>query len=538
MRPLLALALLAASAITAGEPAPATAAEALRIGWPRETGPLWTFGPLPSKVALVMDPSKATVLWHAEDVGIGRSKGGSKGFRTVDKFTEEAMAKHGSHPGNWGGLIVADGRVYAASWRPTGPVATVEGNKIRIDAEDLVVALDALTGKVLWQSAEPGGMLTGGGKRKAVQVTPVWHQGVVFSLGSTMRLFAHDAASGKRLWMSEVHPLRAAAAKRREEILELLAQGRFAYDLLPDRITSLVVVGGMLIVPDFQGGLLGVDPKDGTRRWSLKGVNGRSATPSAWTNAGREYLLVANDGGVLRLIDPVAGTELWKVDGLGPNCTTLTPGRTHVLVNIEARSLKEKDVPGRLGAIRLSPERGTRTWDAPADHLLKIGGDSGARNLVCYSQGRFLLPHRWALTVGGAPAAGAKDDGKEEDEAPKLPAGAKRPMAYLLDEETGKVLWQERTPEDERKMLGGLIYWYGDQLLARGDSAHGPSHGGRHPWTLWQQEDQRVRRVDGVMDLCEFDTGYEVLQQTPLVAGLLFERTLHGGIMCMDLRRR
>ena len=157
-------------------------------------------------------------------------------------------------------------------------------------------------------------------------------------------------------------------------------------------------------------------------RWARSSRHRRTcrwATPACWRHGGRDYLLVANEKGELRLLDPTDGRELWKLDGLGPCWPTLVPGRTHVLVN-------------------------------------------------------------------GVPDS--------------------------------------------------LVYWYGDRLVSRGDSYHGPSHGGRHPWSHWKVADGEIRKLPGTMDLSAFMTASEVGAEVPLVAGRMYERTQSGGVICYDLR--
>ena len=47
-----------------------------------------------------------------------------------------------------------------------------------------------------------------------------------------------------------------------------------------------------------------------------------------------------------------------------------------------------------------------------------------------------------------------------------------------------------------------------------------------------------LARLAGRMDLSSFTNSYEVLMEVPLVAGLMFERTEQGSIVCYDLRKK
>ena len=510
-------------------------AQALKIGWPQLAGPFSTFACVPVSTPLVDDLSKASLLWESDFKDLGRAKGGSQAYRRVDQFTAQNFAKMGSHPGSWAGLIVSDVKVYASSWRPVGDWIDVQGHKVRLDAEDFVVAIDALTGKTRWLSAEPGGILKGGGKRQGYQVGCVYHKGVIYSQGSTARLFAYDAATGRKKWESDAHPARAAQKKAREDALAAAAAGKWTYNLNPNWCASLAVIGDVLIVPDQSGGLVGVDMQTGKATWSLKGVISRWATPSTWTHDGREYVLCANEKGELRLIDPAAGKELWKLSGLGPTWFTLAPGKTHVLVNIAADSGKVKNTPrkfGRLGAVKLSLTGGQKDWEVGNGYVIPVWMDSGARQRFLYQNGRFLIPH------------GSSEEGDTgDDDQPAAPAAdgkqrAPAGPALLLDEATGKPLSVLPPDGSRNDNLAGLIYWIGDRILARGDSYHGPTHGGRHPWTWWSSAGDKLTRLPGKMDLGEFTNAYEVAMEAPLVGGLVFERTEAGSVVCYDLRAK
>jgi hypothetical protein len=287
-------------------------------------------------------------------------------------------------------------------------------------------------------------------------------------------------------------------------------------------------------VPDQSGGLLGVELKSGKKLWLVAGAIARWATPSVWSHAGKQYVLCANDKGDLRLIDPASGKELWKLGGLGPNWFTLAPGKTHVLVNVAADSGKTRGAErksGRLGAIKLSTAQGERAWTVAESYRIPVWMDSGARMRVLYRDGKFLLPNS---------SEEEADDG-DEDAKPSAQASAEKAgkrsagPALLIDEATGKVL-STLPPQGRRDdNLAGLIYWTGDRVLSRGDSYHGPKHGGRHPWSHWTTAGDKLEPLPNKMDLSEFTNAYEVAMETPLVGGLMFERTEDGGMVCYEL---
>jgi hypothetical protein len=415
--------------------------------------------------------------------------------------------------------------VFGSSFRPVGPVAEASlpdgAAKFRLDAEDLVIALDAKTGKTLWKAAEPGGLLLSGGKRGGFQVAPAYHRGRVFSLGSTGRLFAYDAATGKRLWTADIGPAHAAAEKHRARVLAAARQGKFVDPDGPGWHTSLIVADGVLVVPTFtsrDSGLRGFDTETGQRLWEAKEAVSRYATPNVWKHGDREYVLCATVSGTLRLLDARDGRERWKVTGLGPNYFTLAPSHTHVLVNCEPfPDPKAQRVPGYYGAFRLGTNGAERVWTMPREPWARIptGFDSCARQ-------------RYALRDGLAyvPTGGTK-------EAPG--------RFLLLEEATGNILASHVNSGRETDCLGGLFYLVEDRVIGREDSAHGARHGGRHPFTQWRVQPGTIQRLDDDIGLCALDaaelaTAYEVFMETPVVAGRMFERTVNGTVVCYDLR--
>jgi outer membrane protein assembly factor BamB len=253
---------LACTASGASMPVSSPEPDVWRIGWPMHHGPNGNLVALRSGVALVDDLAEARLVWVSEDADLGSAKTGSQTFRSPADIERRLGPDAKVPPGNWAGVIAADGRVFASTFRPVGPVFSadrlagkdaVSGTpfRFRLDAEDVVLALDAETGRTLWRAAEPGGWIRGGGKREGFQVAPAFAGGRVFSLGSTGRLFAHDPATGKKLWQSDIGPTHTAASRDRESALAAAAAGRFTAPSGPAWHTSLVVAEDVLIAPTF-----------------------------------------------------------------------------------------------------------------------------------------------------------------------------------------------------------------------------------------------------------------------------------------------
>ena len=499
--------------------------QAVQIGWPSLAGPYGTFLPVRTDVPLVDDLSEATIAWVSENADLGIGKQGTpfhKSFQSGEAVKKYLGHDAGRHPGSWAGVIAAEGKVFAASFRPTGPYVECDfpdgtPAKVRVDAEDILVAMDFHTGHTLWLAAEPGGMLTGGGKRQGFQVAPVYSDGKVFAMGSTGRVFAYDAETGERLWKTDIGEVHRQQAEMRDQILAELSQRKFSYPPSPGWHTSLTVAEDTLIVPTFsRGALRGLDVASGRTRWEAEGVGSHLATPSIWRHDDRDYILTANTSGQMRLLDPHDGRELWKIDGIGGSYFTLSPSPTHVLVNVNPKSGKGPDgerIHGFFGCYRISPEKATLAWKMPFE----------PRNgIACWmdTEARYRYTMRDGLVY-------LYTDGSGRDVPGRF---------LVVRQDTGEIVAEHRNEGDQADKIGGLWYLMGNKIITRWDSAHGPRHGGRHPWMLWQVAGGMISRLPGSLDMNEFTNGYEVNMEHPVVAGFLLERNEEGRVVCYDLR--
>jgi outer membrane protein assembly factor BamB len=524
-------ALMYVATVSAAEPG----AKVWQVGWPHKVGPLGNLLPLESDTPLIEDLSLARLAWVSETDELGTAKTGSQTFRSAEDILRRLGPERGASPGNWGGVIVVNGTVYASSWRPTGAwfKATATSGRTkkplqvryRLDAEDTLIAIDAQTGKTKWIRAVPGGWIRGGGKRGGLQVTPAAAGGRVFSLGSTGRLFAHDAKSGKLRWRSDIGPAHASMAEARAAALKKAGSGTLVTPTGAGLHCSLLAVADVVVAPNARTGrgsrdigLRGHDAATGELRWELESVISRHATANIWMYRGTPYLLCAGTSGTLSLIDPSDGNLQWQVTGLGPNFPTLSPGREHVLVNVKPET--DKYSPGLWGCYRISPQGAKRVWTLPdkPEHYIPIKMDSCARMRYLIRDGlAYIVTNGW----------------KTADARGKF---------LICDVKSGKILAQHTNTGRNEDQIGGLTYLVGDRLLVRRDNAHGATHGGRHPMVLWRATRDGIHRLDDAMGICgldlvDFDTAYEVNMETPLVDGRLFERTDDGRLACYDLRK-
>jgi hypothetical protein len=136
--------------------------------WPQANGPFGNLNPRRYGVKLLDDLGLARLAWVSEYRDLGFAKGPASGFAGHLALTD-------THPGSASGLIVAEGKVFASSYQPRGGawaekdfriapiVARLSPEQLAalkrnasFDADDLAVALDAATGKTVWEAVEEG----------------------------------------------------------------------------------------------------------------------------------------------------------------------------------------------------------------------------------------------------------------------------------------------------------------------------------------------------------------------------------------------
>lgn len=492
--------------------------------WPAANGPHSNFAPLESDVKLLGDLADAKLVWASEDDDLGFGKGSVSGFF-------KHLAKQHGHPGSCSGPILANGKLVVATFRPAGEVwaenqpsldkflandkkpltpdeiAKLQRN-LRIDGDDLLVAIDATTGKTAWKAVEAGqGLNRYMGKRQGYCVSPVYHDGTVFSLGTTGRLYAYVANTGKKRWETNIGAAHEEALAHKQQCLaEKKLPGGMGWDV------SLVVADGVLIVPTYRGGadigLRGVDVENGKTLWTIDQACSRHATPAPWRHGDREYLLAATVSGLLRMIDPQNGKVLWTVENLGENHFSLTPTARHVFLNVGSKHPRDEGDSrrfGRLGAYAISPTGAKRVWahpDEPA-YLIPTWMDSCARRRLTARDGDVYY-----LVAG-----------KAKRETRRI---------VRLDENTGEILAEYPSPSSAPQ-----FYSVEDRLLVIPDASHGDSIA------------MVLLETDALQPLADLwkpshigTTAYEVYMEHPYHNGRLYLRTQNGRIRCYDLRAK
>ena len=515
------VAVLVNGAALSAEPA---APPTIRSEWPGYLGPCGNFSER-SGVKLLDDMTKVRFVWESEEKGIGfgkahtgAGKGGlGKGFL-------------GLAPGGEASPIAAGGLVVQAYFVPRGDVwdaeveqrmgAAFQKNVWRVAADDVVIGIDAATGKTRWKQTFAGkGINTGAGKRGGWAATPCAASGRVFALGTTGRIYCLDLASGKPLWESNIGPMH----QRMEEAKVKALQSRRLATTgghLGRPYAMLVVVDGALLVPDWSGGLLGIDPASGKTLWHAgtgreKILSGFNAPCPVQTGV-KKFIACVNARGDLRLLDPQSGGIAWTMPLKCEHLTQPVAGN-ELLIAFESNPKysegKQEGVNqvGVLAGYRFDAKGASRAWVLPAeyDHELKL--DAG--------------PSRRVIARGGLVYYLARS--KREGKTYRL---------LVIREKDGSIL-------KAQDIDAGQFYVWGDRVVAVTDNQHRPRAANPEIWQLYTADPLDFRaigsgwHVNNPAHPAHIATGgYEVPVYEAFADGLMYCRVM-GGIRCYDLRK-
>jgi outer membrane protein assembly factor BamB len=176
--------------------------------------------------------------------------------------------------------LVVDGCVYAFG---------------RQGEEEVMSALDALTGAVIWRTAYPAPFKLPDGTGKhglGPKSTPAYAEGRLFALGITGIFSAYDARTGELLWQKPAPS----------------AQPKYGTSVSPLTETGVVIVhlGG-----HDNGALTAFDVTTGAVKWEWTGDGPGYASPQFVQLGGMRQLVVLSQENLVGLA-PATGALLWK----------------------------------------------------------------------------------------------------------------------------------------------------------------------------------------------------------------------------------
>lgn len=291
--------------------------------WPRYYGPNnGSFWVPPSGVSLVTDPQAVRLAWRSEEFTAG-------GQGNANAYANQIEGSH-AHGGGASPVLSADGKLYVNYFRPAGseysqaskdknlgtPDMKWDGGhgryywqhldrfkkqpdpdtmlKFLDRADDIVVCMDAATGKTLWKTIHGGkGKNWFAHKTGPVNNTPCLGDGRVYMMGSGGTLYATDAATGKPIW--EVPKVGVLAMNGGQNM---------------DRYSgnAPIFVDGVVVCGDQASTLYGFDAATGKELWKLPGKNNSLAVPPLWRHGAKSHIITQNGS------SHVLATSIWCVE--------------------------------------------------------------------------------------------------------------------------------------------------------------------------------------------------------------------------------
>jgi len=202
---------------------------------------------------------------------------------------------------------------WPAKWQPRWRVEVGEGYASpvtsdgrlfvhsRRDPAEVVTALDASSGKMLWQQSYDSAFTKNqyaAAMAKGPNATPLVSGGRLFTFGVTGILTAWDAGTGKQLW--------------RKDFSSLIDSSK----LFCGTAASPILAHGLVVVQvgsDVKGGqIVALDPATGQAKWTWTGPGPGYASPMLVDIAGVSQLVTMTNGSVIG-IDARNGAGLWTV---------------------------------------------------------------------------------------------------------------------------------------------------------------------------------------------------------------------------------
>jgi len=307
--------------------------EAWRIGWPMFHGPNGNGIAIDCGYDLIDSVGDMRPVWKSEEL--------------IPPPSYRGLRSSFATP------MVAEGRLYVYYTWPTGMTPDVSkisprevraldtGRSDRTDksdkpGDDIVVCMDAATGKTLWKRVfeGQGESLLGSGKGGG-HGTMLVHDGKAYAFGAAGWVYCLDAKTGKTIWAEEKRP-----------------------NVHSPNATP-VIADGVLVFREHST-LVGYDAETGKKLWSkggvVSGVRNASFT-RVWKHDGQEYFIHENV-----CLEAKTGKELWSIGPVEGGNTTAIYGDYMVCREAD----KDSDTVGPR-CYKISPKGAKLLWQFKTD---------------------------------------------------------------------------------------------------------------------------------------------------------------------------
>lgn len=192
----------------------------------------------------------------------------------------------------------------------------VVGNRVyvfsRQNDDEVMSALDAASGKVLWRTAHPAPFEMNSAAAphgKGPKSTPVFSNGRLFAVGMTGVVTAFDAATGKQLW-------------QKPGSMPVPMYTSHSFSPIIEGNTVIFHVGGHM-----EGALTAFDVNTGDVRWRWGGDGPGYGSPIVADLGGVRQLVTITQGKIIG-VNPATGVLLWERPYVSTNFTnSITPVR-------------------------------------------------------------------------------------------------------------------------------------------------------------------------------------------------------------------
>jgi hypothetical protein len=384
---------LAAAGLCAAEPqGPSPGAAASAAEWPCFRGPNGN-GVVPDwPGGLIDDPRQAKVLWVGEEKNLPLGWGFGEGPSNKNRCAARS--------GGYAGAVAVGGRMFFQYYVPSGEcvdekVASAEKGQDKrkeswtVDADDVLLCLDANTGKKLWKAVFSQKGFNWNLHRGNPYLHPCVVGDRVYLMGCGGRVNCLQAQDGKTLWESDTGKGSAAYEKARQtaraartvefaKAMPWCSHGDSGAST--PFLASLALADGVVVCDDGyrEGkeagfGLVGLDAQSGKLLWRVPNAVGSGVSPNRWVHGGREYVLAMSARRVI-CVEPKTGNVLWEFadDSLIQKSTPAASGE-FMLAQGKApphgpdaiRKSKQDPEPDKnrgLTGFRITPQGCTRLW--------------------------------------------------------------------------------------------------------------------------------------------------------------------------------
>ena len=291
--------------------------------------------------------------------------------------------------------IVTDGSALFTIYRPPkGLIATIVGKFTSAAGDpEVVIALDAATGRTLWEHTYDAPILSGMGMEygPGPHSTPLVLGDLVYAVGVTGKLHALDKHSGRVVWAHDLWGQMGGTKQGRGYACSPLAYGS----------TVIMALGGP------GQAMAAFDQKTGKLVWKAGSFSLSPSSPLLIRVDGQEQMVVFHADGIAGL-DPGSGATLWS-----------HPHATQYGLNISTPVWG----PDNLLFVSSAYDGGSRVLE-----LKQTGGKTAVREL--------WFNRRMRIHIGNAIRLGDLVIGSSGDFGPGI--------LTAVNVRTGAVAWQER----------------------------------------------------------------------------------------------